>query len=190
MSWGGNKTVSFAHSQLAQLAWAINSVDRERPLREIEEHLCQLARQIDSVRGHKGDSELRHKRKALMKKIERLVEDIDESSSSSSSSSRSSRSSSSGSSSSRSSSSSDGDARGRRRRKGGAKKKAKRKVASKREKKDSTARRKAKKKRKRDGDEAPKAPTGDRHAAPPTPADDAKDADDRAGPSPEKRQAR
>ena len=66
MSWGGNKTVSFAHSQLAQLAWAINSVDRSRPLREIEEHLCQIARQIDNI-STRRDRELRAKRKALIK---------------------------------------------------------------------------------------------------------------------------
>ena len=106
MSWGGNKTVSFAHSQLAQLAWAINSVDRSRPLREIEEHLCQIARQIDNI-STRRDRELRAKRKALIKKIEKLVGEIDESSSSSSESSRSSSSS--------SSSSSDGDDRRRRR---------------------------------------------------------------------------
>lgn len=106
MSWGGNKTASFAHSQLAQLAWAINSVDRSRPLREIEEHLLQLAHQVDNINTRR-DRELRAKRKALIKKIEKLVGEIDESSSSSSESSRSSSSS--------SSSSSDGDDRRRRR---------------------------------------------------------------------------
>lgn len=148
MSWGGNKTVSFAHSQLAQLAWAINSVDRSRPLREIEEHLCQIARQIDNI-STRRDRELRAKRKALIKKIEKLVGEIDESSSSSSESSRSSSSS--------SSSSSDGDDRRRRRAK-------KKRDAKKRDAKKRSSRGRKKKRKRGDddgGDEKKRAKGGD-----------------------------
>ena len=165
MSWGGNKTVSFAHSQLAQLAWAINSVDRSRPLREIEEHLCQIARQIDNI-STRRDRELRAKRKALIKKIEKLVGEIDESSSSSSESSRSSSSS--------SSSSSDGDDRRRRR--------AKKKRDA---KKRSSRGRKKKRKRGDDdgGDEKKRAKGGGDGAG-----DDRREA--RADTKPEKRERR
>lgn len=140
MSWGGNKTASFAHSQLAQLAWAINSVDRSRPLREIEEHLLQLAHQVDNINTRR-DRELRAKRKALIKKIEKIIAEIDESSSSSSSSSRSSSS---------SSSSSSSEDRRKRRRKG-------RKRSSRRNDKKSSKHRdrnKKESKRKREDDDS------------------------------------
>ena len=83
MSWGGPRTASFFHSQLAQLAWAINSVDRKLPPRDIENYLLEIVGQLGEIDTRK-DSELRKKKVALIRKIEGVLRAVDVSSSSSS----------------------------------------------------------------------------------------------------------
>mmetsp|Transcript_7389 Transcript_7389/g.21849 ORF Transcript_7389/g.21849 Transcript_7389/m.21849 type:complete len:118 (-) Transcript_7389:23-376(-) len=91
MSWGCKQTASFFHSQLAQLAWAINSVDRKLPKREIENHLLAIVDQLSEINTRK-DAELRKKKLALIRKIEGVLRAVDVPSSSSSSSDSDSRS--------------------------------------------------------------------------------------------------
>ena len=80
---------SFYHSQLSQLAWAINSIDKRKMTKQgMENHMLDIVEQIDQIDTRK-DAELRKKKLQLIRKIEGVLRNVDVSSSSSSDSSRS-----------------------------------------------------------------------------------------------------